>query len=92
MHGYDNDEPDMHPFMIPIGPDIKQLTGKRHYFQIDLYPYICALLGLDKPNAIDGQIRRTLEFLKTPPNEQFIQKFEQYANVTIKPTQPKKLN
>lgn len=83
MHGYDNANPEMHPFMVAAGPDIQQFTARQFFHQIDLYPYICAILGLDKPNKIDGLIDRTLPFLKNPPNEDFLKQFRLYASGTL---------
>uniref|UniRef100_A0A5K3F4I6 Ectonucleotide pyrophosphatase/phosphodiesterase family member 5-like n=1 Tax=Mesocestoides corti TaxID=53468 RepID=A0A5K3F4I6_MESCO len=78
MHGYDNAEPDMHPFLVAFGPDIKKMDGIQKFYQIDLYPYICAMLGLDKPNRIDGRISRTLPFLVNRPSDEFISQFQLY--------------
>ncbi|KAH9277641.1 Bis(5'-adenosyl)-triphosphatase enpp4 [Echinococcus granulosus] len=83
MHGYDNEESDMHPFMLAMGPDIPHLTERQHFYQIDLYPYICAMLGLDKPNKIDGLIDRVLPYLKERPSEQYLERFRLYASGTL---------
>ncbi|KAL5106781.1 Bis 5'-adenosyl triphosphatase enpp4 [Taenia crassiceps] len=83
MHGYDNEEPDMHPFMVAMGPDIAHFTERQHFHQIDLYPYICALLGLDKPNRIDGLIDRVVPFLKEKPSEGYLEQFRLYASGTL---------
>ncbi|KAL5106607.1 Ectonucleotide pyrophosphatase/phosphodiesterase family member 5 [Taenia crassiceps] len=83
MHGYDNEEPDMHPFMVAMGPDIAHFTERQHFHQIDLYPYICALLGLDKPNKIDGLIDRVVPFLKEKPSEEYLEQFRLYASGTL---------
>ncbi|VUZ56023.1 unnamed protein product [Hymenolepis diminuta] len=83
MHGYDNANPEMHPFMVAAGPDIKQFTDRQIFYQIDIYPLICALLGLDKPNTIDGLIDRAIPFMKNPPNEAFLTQFRKYANGTL---------
>ncbi|VDM20270.1 unnamed protein product [Hydatigera taeniaeformis] len=80
MHGYDNEEPDMHPFMLAMGPDIPHFADRQHFYQIDLYPYICAMLGLDKPNKIDGLIDRVVPFLKNKPSEEYLQQFRLYAS------------
>ncbi|VDO08908.1 unnamed protein product [Rodentolepis nana] len=85
MHGYDNANPEMHPFMVAAGPDIQNFKERQLFHQIDLYPFICALLGLDKPNRIDGLIDRTIPFMKNPPNETFLAKFRNYAGGIITP-------
>lgn len=83
MHGYDNANPEMHPFMVAAGPDIKQFKERQKFYQIDFYPLICALLGLDKPNRIDGLIDRATPFMKNPPNETFLTQFRKYASGTF---------
>ncbi|KAL5106672.1 Bis 5'-adenosyl triphosphatase ENPP4 [Taenia crassiceps] len=88
MHGYDNEEPDMHPFMVAMGPDIAHFTERQHFHQVDLYPYICALLGLDKPNRIDGLIDRVVPFLKEKPSEEYLEQFRLYASGALKPNSP----
>ncbi|KAM3185405.1 hypothetical protein ACTXT7_006451 [Hymenolepis weldensis] len=85
MHGYDNANPEMHPFMVAAGPDLKQFTERQIFYQIDIYPLICALLGLDKPNKIDGLIDRAIPFMKNPPNETFLTQFRKYADGTLTP-------
>nr|CDS33668.2 ectonucleotide pyrophosphatase:phosphodiesterase [Hymenolepis microstoma] len=83
MHGYDNMFPEMNPFMVASGPDIQQFTDRQSFYQVDLYPLVCALLGLDKPNRIDGKIDRVLPFMKNPPSEEFLEQFRKYADGTL---------
>ncbi|VDO02799.1 unnamed protein product [Rodentolepis nana] len=85
MHGYDNEFPEMNPFMVASGPDIEQFTERQSFFQIDFYPLVCALLKLDKPNRIDGKIDRVLRFMKNPPSEEFLTQFRKYADGTFQP-------
>ncbi len=80
MNGYDNQAQQMHPFLVAMGPDIKVTEGIQKMEQIDLYPLICAMLGLDKPNKIDGNINNITHLLKTPPSEAYIKQFESYAH------------
>nr|VZI39583.1 unnamed protein product [Spirometra erinaceieuropaei] len=77
-HGYDNEDPLMHPFMVASGPDIEVLQGIQHFEQIDIYPFVCGLLGLQRPNRIDGRIERVIKFMKTKPSEDFIRIFKKY--------------
>ncbi|VDN23399.1 unnamed protein product [Dibothriocephalus latus] len=77
-HGYDNKDPLMHPFMVAMGPDIKVMEGIQHMEQIDIYPLICGLLGLQRPNRIDGRLQRVVPFMKTPPSEEFMRVFQKY--------------
>ncbi|VDM27328.1 unnamed protein product [Hydatigera taeniaeformis] len=76
-------ESDMHPFMLAMGPDIPHFTDRKHFYQVDLYPYICAMLGLDKPNRIDGQIDRVLPYLKNKPSREYVDQFRLYASGTL---------
>lgn len=85
MHGYDNEKSEMNPFMVASGPDIMQFSDRQSFNQVDLYPLICALLGLDKPNQIDGKIDRVLPFMKNPPNDSFVNQFRKYADGTLMP-------
>nr|VZI39581.1 unnamed protein product [Spirometra erinaceieuropaei] len=77
-HGYDNEDRRMHPFMVASGPDIKVLAGLQQFEQIDIYPFICALLGLQRPNRIDGRLERVIPFMKTEPSHDFITTFKKY--------------
>ncbi|BHF83060.1 Bis(5'-adenosyl)-triphosphatase enpp4 [Sparganum proliferum] len=77
-HGYDNEDPLMHPFMVASGPDIEVLPGIQKFEQIDIYPFVCGLLGLQRPNMIDGRIQRVIPFMKTKPSEEFIKTFRKY--------------
>ncbi|VDK24614.1 unnamed protein product [Taenia asiatica] len=87
-HGYDNAESDMHPFMVAMGPDIQHFKDRQLFEQIDLYPYICALLRLEKPNRIDGLIDRVVKFLKEKPDEDYLEQFRLYASGTLIPKPP----
>uniref|UniRef100_A0A0V0J8Q2 Ectonucleotide pyrophosphatase/phosphodiesterase family member 5 n=1 Tax=Schistocephalus solidus TaxID=70667 RepID=A0A0V0J8Q2_SCHSO len=77
-HGYDNDDPLMHPFMVASGPGIQPLQGIQDINQIDIYPFVCGLLGLQRPNMIDGRLQRVTKFMKTPPSEEFMKTFHKY--------------
>ncbi|VDL94394.1 unnamed protein product [Schistocephalus solidus] len=79
MHGYDNSFREMHPFLVAFGPGIKKMNGNHIFQQIDIYPFICGLLGLQRPNVIDGRIERTLQFMSNPPSEEFVKTFKKYA-------------
>ncbi|VDN26047.1 unnamed protein product [Dibothriocephalus latus] len=73
----------MHPFMVASGPDIKVRTGLQHFEQIDIYPMVCALLGLQHPNKIDGRLERVIPFLKTELSKDFVETFEKYESGII---------
>nr|VZI39589.1 unnamed protein product [Spirometra erinaceieuropaei] len=80
MHGYDNSFREMHPFLVASGPGIKQMNEIQTFHQVDIYPLICSLLGLQRPNVIDGRIDRVLPFMNNPPSNEFVQTFKKYAN------------
>ncbi|VDN09619.1 unnamed protein product [Dibothriocephalus latus] len=80
MHGYDNEYREMHPFLVAYGPGIKHMEGIQKYDQIDIYPLICGLLGLQRPNVIDGRIDRAVPFMTNPPSDEFIKTFNLYAS------------
>uniref|UniRef100_A0A0X3NH11 Bis(5'-adenosyl)-triphosphatase enpp4 n=1 Tax=Schistocephalus solidus TaxID=70667 RepID=A0A0X3NH11_SCHSO len=79
MHGYNNSESDMHPFLVAAGPGIKKVGLIDNFHQVDVYPLVCLLLGLNKPNRIDGEVRRVVPFLKQLPPLAYIKKFNRYA-------------
>ncbi|BHF83062.1 Bis(5'-adenosyl)-triphosphatase enpp4 [Sparganum proliferum] len=79
MHGYNNSESDMHPFLVAAGPGIKRIGMVDNFHQIDVYPFVCLLLKLYKPNRIDGDVRRVLPFLTELPSMATLNDFEVYA-------------
>ncbi|KAL7055570.1 hypothetical protein AAHC03_023007 [Spirometra sp. Aus1] len=79
MHGYNNSESDMHPFLVAAGPGIKPIGMVDNFHQIDVYPFVCLLLKLYKPNRIDGDVRRVLPFLTELPSLATLDEFERYA-------------
>ncbi|KAL7055574.1 hypothetical protein AAHC03_023003 [Spirometra sp. Aus1] len=83
MHGYDNSFREMHPFLVASGPGIRKTSGIQEFHQVDIYPLICSLLGLQRPNVIDGRIDRVLPFMNNPPSKEFVQTFKKYANGII---------
>lgn len=82
MHGYDNQAADMHPFLVAMGPGIKQRGTIQTFQQIDVYPLVCMLLDIFKPNRIDGDVNRVLPLLSNPPSNDKIQQFILYAKGT----------
>lgn len=79
MHGYNNSEKDMHPFLVAMGPDIAPKGKVPLFYQLDIYPFVCMLLDIYKPNRVDGDVNRVLQFLKTPPSQANLDQFIKYA-------------
>ncbi len=73
----------MHSFMVAGGPGIQKLTDLQPIQQIDIYPLVCALLGYDKPNAIDGRVDNVVHLMSHKPSEQFLTTFRQYESKPI---------
>ncbi len=61
-HGYDNSEIDMHGIFYAIGPHFKKnfLTGTLN--NIDVYPLLSKIFGIQPRNNIDGKLER-IEFI-----------------------------
>ncbi|VDN14515.1 unnamed protein product [Dibothriocephalus latus] len=79
MYGYNHLESDMHPFIVTAGPDIRQIGLVDRFYQVDVYPLVCMLRGLDKPNKIDGEARWVATFLKQLPSLADIERFDRCA-------------
>ncbi|VDN11624.1 unnamed protein product [Dibothriocephalus latus] len=79
MHGYNNSFHEMHPFMVAAGPGIKKMDGIQTFQQIDLYPFVCGLMRLQRPNSHDGSIDRALKFMANEPSKEFLETFKLYA-------------
>ncbi|VDN12074.1 unnamed protein product [Dibothriocephalus latus] len=79
MHGYNHSESDMHPFIVAAGPDIRQIGLVERFYQVDVYPLVCLLLGLNKPNKIDGDVHRVALFFKQPPPQADLDEIALYA-------------
>lgn len=62
-HGYNNALPSMHPIFFAIGPDFKKNERVVAFRNIDVFPLMCHLLGIDYKGPIDGTIENTLELL-----------------------------
>lgn len=53
MHGYDNEDTDMHPFFMARGPKIKKQHKVSPFHTVDLYNLFCDILEI-KPVANNG--------------------------------------
>ena len=68
-HGYDPREmPEMRAIFYAEGPDIRRGATVRPFENVNLYPFVAELLGLDAP-ASDGKLSVLAGVLKTPPVE-----------------------
>ncbi|RUS90763.1 hypothetical protein EGW08_001474, partial [Elysia chlorotica] len=62
-HGYDNEERDMRPFFIAMGPDFKKDFSVKSFNSVDVYPLMCQLLGI-KAAPNNGSLTVVSQFLK----------------------------
>ena len=62
-HGYDNKNKDMHAIFYAYGPAFK--IGYKHHSinNIDIYPLICEILGIE-PAVVDGKLENAIEMIK----------------------------
>jgi predicted AlkP superfamily pyrophosphatase or phosphodiesterase len=63
-HGWAPEAPDMHGFFIASGPDIKAGVDLGVVNNIDIYPLMISILGLESPADIDGDASRLAKRLK----------------------------
>ncbi|GFO43553.1 ectonucleotide pyrophosphatase/phosphodiesterase family member 5-like [Plakobranchus ocellatus] len=61
-HGYDNEEKDMRPFFVAMGPSFRKGFSLSTFNIVDLYPLMCRLLGL-KPAPNNGSLAVVSQFL-----------------------------
>ncbi|XP_052245316.1 bis(5'-adenosyl)-triphosphatase enpp4-like isoform X3 [Dreissena polymorpha] len=61
-HGYSNDVADMHPFFAAMGPSFKKGSKVMTFNSVDVYPMLCAILGL-KPAPNNGSMDVVAELL-----------------------------
>jgi predicted AlkP superfamily pyrophosphatase or phosphodiesterase len=68
-HGYDPREmTEMRAIFYAEGPDIRRGVTVRPFENVNLFPFVAELLGLDAP-ASDGKLSVLAGVLKTPPAE-----------------------
>ena len=53
----------MHALMVAAGPNLANLKDVQVIDQIDIYPLICGILGLDQPNKNDGNLSRVAHII-----------------------------
>ncbi|KAM7533305.1 hypothetical protein Aperf_G00000123950 [Anoplocephala perfoliata] len=79
MHGYNNSLPDMHPFLVASGPDIRNLGQVDTFHQVDIYALVCLLLKIYVPNTVDSDVMRVVTYVKTLPSLEVLEQFDRYA-------------
>lgn len=62
-HGYDNANTDMHAIFYAFGPAFKENIEVPPFENVDIYPLICEILGL-QPAAVDGSLEKVSGMLK----------------------------
>ena len=64
VHGLDNQDPDMHTFLLARGPDFKAgfILNSSDFMILDIFPLVSTILGIPmKPN--NGSLDRALPLL-----------------------------
>ncbi len=61
-HGYDNYQLDMHGFFVAEGPAFKKNYKTGTLLNIDIYPLLCRIFGIEPRSNIDGKADR-IDFL-----------------------------
>jgi predicted AlkP superfamily pyrophosphatase or phosphodiesterase len=61
-HGYEKDHTDMHGTFIARGPVFKSAYPTGTLWNIDIYPLLCAIYGIEPRSNIDGRLDR-IEFI-----------------------------
>ena len=64
---------------MAAGPNLVKFKEVQVIDQIDIYPLICGILGLDHPNKIDGNLSRVVQIITPQPSSDFIGTFMYYA-------------
>jgi predicted AlkP superfamily pyrophosphatase or phosphodiesterase len=68
-HGFDNELPSMRATFIAAGPDIRHESNLPATRSVEVYPLLCALLGIPpRPNDADGSLAKAI--LRSPERAQ----------------------
>ena len=67
-HGWAPEAPAMHGFFIASGPDIKAGVSLGSINNIDIYPLMLSILGLDAPELMDGDANKLARKLNPQPS------------------------
>ncbi|MFH1196406.1 MAG: ectonucleotide pyrophosphatase/phosphodiesterase [bacterium] len=65
-HGYPVDEIDMHGIFIAEGPAFRKGLKTGTLWNIDIYPLLCKIFGIEPRSNIDGNLERIEFILNTP--------------------------
>ncbi len=68
-HGFDNANTDMHAIFYACGPAFRKNYVAPTFENVDLYPLICEILGL-QPSKVDGDLRHVEDMLLNPKKQQ----------------------
>ncbi len=69
-HGWAPEAPAMHGFFVACGPNITAGLSLGPVRNIDVYPLMLSILGLDGPELMDGDASRLADFLYTNRSKQ----------------------
>lgn len=61
-HGYYNNQSSMYPIFIAHGPAFKQNYTIKSFYNVDIYPLMCFLLGLE-PGVNNGTLDNVLDMV-----------------------------
>ena len=61
-HGYDPDSPDMQVIFYAYGPNFKKNYKSKGFINVDIYPLLAYLLGVN-PEKTDGDFNRIKDIL-----------------------------
>ena len=64
-HGWAPEDPAMHGFFVACGPDITQGLSLGQVNNVDVYPFMLSILGLDAPEKMDGDASHLATALNT---------------------------
>lgn len=68
-HGWPPESPDMHGFFVASGPNIKTGIPLGAVNNIDVFPFILSLLGLESPESLDGDPDRLAVILNSAKDQ-----------------------
>ncbi len=67
-HGWAPEAPAMHGFFVASGPNIKPGLSLGPVNNVDIYPFMLSILGLDAPAIIDGDAGKLAPLLQDSPS------------------------
>jgi len=68
-HGYNNNNSAMHPIFIAHGPDFKQNYTIKPFNNVDIYPLMCFLLGVEPGLGHNGTLSNVLDMIIYDSNQ-----------------------